>query len=106
MDRLNALRQSGAIRLDAEEAIALEAALEGVSGEAWLFGSRVDPQRRGGDVDILLLTNQPGFETSQAVATRFFARCEERIDVIVFNPAQLSDEQQAFLQHIKRVRLV
>ena len=106
MDRLDALRQTGAIRLDAEEATALEAALEGVSGEAWLFGSRVDPQRRGGDVDILLLTNQPGFETSQAVATRFFARCEERIDVIVFNPACLSDEQQAFLRHIKRVRLV
>ena len=106
MDRLNALRQTGAIRLDAEEATALEAALEGISGEAWLFGSRVDPRRRGGDVDILLLTDQPGFETSQAVATRFFARCEERIDVIVFNPAQLSDEQQAFLRHIKRVRLV
>ena len=105
MNRFNSLRQTGAIRLDAEEASALEAALQGVPGEAWLFGSRVDPRRRGGDVDVLLLTDQPGFETSQAVATRFFARCEERIDVIVFNPARLNDEQQAFLQHIKRVRL-
>jgi hypothetical protein len=105
MNRLNSLRQAGTVRLDAEEAAALEAAIQGVPGEAWLFGSRVDPQRRGGDVDLLLLTDQPGFETSQAVATRFFARCEERIDVIVFNPARLNDEQQAFLQHIKRVRL-
>lgn len=30
----------------------------------------------------------------------------ERFDVIVFNPAQLSDERQTFLQHIKRVRPV
>jgi hypothetical protein len=106
MNMINSLRQTGAIRLDVEEANALEAALQGVSGEAWLFGSRIDPQLRGGDVDILLLTDQPGFETSQTVATRFFANCEERIDVIVFDPARLNDEQQAFLQHIKRVRLV
>ena len=105
MNKLDSLRQTGVIRLDAEEATALEAAIQGVPGEAWLFGSRVEPQRRGGDVDLLLLTDQPGFETSQAVATRFFARCEERIDVIVFNPARLNDEQQAFLNHIKRVRL-
>lgn len=105
MNRLTSLRQTGAIRLDVEEATALEAALQGVTGEAWLFGSRVDPQRRGGDVDILLLTDQPGFETSQAVSTRFYARCEERIDVIVLDPTRLNDEQQAFLQHIKRIRL-
>lgn len=102
---LETLRQSGTIRLDAEEAEALAAALQDVPGEAWLFGSRVEPLRRGGDVDVLLLTDQPAFETSQTVATRFFARCEERIDVIVFNPGQLSDEQREFLKHIKRVRL-
>jgi hypothetical protein len=106
MNMINSLRRTGTIRLNVEEATALEATLQSVPGEAWLFGSRVDPQRRGGDVDILLLTDQPGFETSQTVTTRFFARCEERIDVVVFNPAQLNDEQQAFLQHIKRVRLV
>lgn len=105
MNALDVLRQTGAIRLDAEEAAALAAALQGIPGEAWLFGSRVEPLRRGGDVDVLLLTDQPAFETSQTVATRFFSRCEERIDVIVFDPARLNVEQREFLKHIKRVRL-
>jgi hypothetical protein len=105
MNALETLRKSGAIRLDAEEAEALAAALQDVRGEAWLFGSRVEPLRRGGDVDVLLLTDQPAFEISQTVATRFFSRCEERIDVVVFDPACLTEEQQAFLRHIKRVRL-
>lgn len=105
MNILETLRASGTIRLDTEEAAALSEALQGVPGEAWLFGSRVDPHRRGGDVDILLMTDQPAFETSQTVATRFFSRCEERIDVVVFDPARLNAEQQEFLQHIKRVRL-
>ncbi len=106
MNALDTLRQAGAVRIDAEEAAALADALQGIPGEVWLFGSRVDPQRRGGDVDVLLLTDQPAFETAQTVATRFFSRCEERIDVVVFDPASLNAEQQAFLNHIKRVRLV
>jgi hypothetical protein len=92
-------------RLDAEETAALRYALDGVAGEAWLFGSRTDPTRRGGDVDVLLLTAEPAFEVSQRVATRFFSRCEERIDVVVFDPAHLSIEQHAFLEHIQRIRL-
>jgi hypothetical protein len=71
MNTLERLRKSRAIRLDAEEAAALADALQGISGEAWLFGSRIEPQRRGGDIDDLLLTDQPAFETSQTVATRF-----------------------------------
>ncbi|MDP1607259.1 MAG: nucleotidyltransferase domain-containing protein [Rhodocyclaceae bacterium] len=105
MNALDSLRQSGAIRLDAEESAALAEALQGIPGEVWLFGSRVDQARRGGDVDVLLLTDQPAFETSQTVATRFFSRCEERIDVVVFDPARLNVEQQEFLNRIKRVRL-
>ncbi|MBK6639404.1 MAG: nucleotidyltransferase domain-containing protein [Rhodocyclaceae bacterium] len=93
------------LRLDAEESAALTYAREGVAGEAWLFGSRTDPQRRGGDVDVLVLTEASPYEVSQRVATRFFSRCEERIDVIVMNPNSLTLEQQAFLDHIHRVRL-
>ena len=93
------------LRLDEEEIAALTAALEGAPGEAWLFGSRVDPARRGGDIDLLLLTDRPAFETSQQVATRFFARCEERIDVVVLDPARLSAEQEDFLSRIDKVRL-
>lgn len=93
-------------RLDAEEAAALSEALRGIPGEVWLFGSRADPARRGGDIDLLVLTDQPAFDVSRAVATRFFSRCEERIDVIVMDPARLTPEQSDFLARIgRKVRL-
>lgn len=94
-----------AVRLDAEESAALAEALRDVSGEVWLFGSRTHPSRRGGDIDVLVLTDQPAFETSRAIATRFFARCEEKIDVIVLDPAHLSPEQSDFLARISKVRI-
>lgn len=92
---------SGTVRLDAEEA----AALAGIPGEAWLFGSRLDPARRGGDVDVLVLTDAPAFETSQRIATRFFSRCEEKIDVVVMNPDRLTADQAAFLAGIRKTRI-
>lgn len=92
-------------RLDAEEIAALTEALRGVPGEVWLFGSRTDLSRRGGDIDILVLTDQPAFETSHAIATRFFSRCEEKIDVIVLDPARLSPDKSDFLARIDRVRI-
>jgi predicted nucleotidyltransferase len=95
----------GKVRLDAEESAALKHAVSGVPGEVWLFGSRTDLSRRGGDVDILVLTDQPALETSRTIATRFFSRCEEKIDVIVFDPAYLSPEQREFLTRISKVRI-
>jgi len=34
---------------------------------------RVEAGRRGGDIDVLILTREPTFETSQKVAMRFFS---------------------------------
>ena len=97
---------SASVRLDAEEAAALTQAVRDIPGEVWLFGSRTDLSGRGGDIDILVLTDQPAFETARAIATRFFSRCEEKIDVIVFDPAHLSPEQSDFLARISKVRIV
>ena len=94
------------VRLDAEEIEALTEALRDIPGEVWLFGSRTDPARRGGDIDILVLTDQQAFETSHTIATRFFSRCEETIDVVVLDPAHLSPEQRDFLAAINKVRIV
>ncbi len=44
-------------------------------------------------------------EAARAIATRFFSRCEEEIDVIVFDPAHLSPEQSDFLARISKVRI-
>jgi predicted nucleotidyltransferase len=96
---------NASVRLDSEEAAALSEAVSDISGEIWLFGSRTDLSRRGGDIDILVLTDQPAFETSRAIATRFFSRCEEKIDVVVLDPAHLSPEQGDFLARISKVRI-
>lgn len=105
MTPLAILRAENAVRLDAEEAAALAEALAEAPGEAWLFGSRLDPARRGGDIDVLVLTDAPAFETSQRIATRFFSRCEEKIDVVVMDPARLTAEQAEFLVRIRKTRI-
>ena len=96
---------NASVRLDAEEVAALKEALRDVPGEVWLFGSRTELSRRGGDIDILVLTEQPAFETSRAIATRFFSLCEEKLDVVVLDPAHLSPEQSEFLERIGKVRI-
>ncbi len=93
------------LRLDAEEMGAIEHALDGLDAPVYLFGSRADPARRGGDIDLLVLTAAPAFDTSRRVATRFFARCEEKIDVVVLDPSRLTPAQRAFLENIRAVRI-
>lgn len=102
--RLLSLKAAGHVRLDEEEINALVYALQGVTASSIsLFGSRVEPARHGGDIDILLLTNTPPFETAQKVAVRFFSRCEEKIDVVVMNPNLLTQEQSDFLSRITSI---
>ena len=95
---LDALRNGGRLRIDAEEAAAIADAID-------LFGSRTEPDRRGGDIDILIRTSAPAYETSQRVAVRFFSRCEEKIDVVVL-PEDLTPAQQDFLQRLNRVSVL
>jgi len=104
---LNVLSRAGRVRLDTEEIDALAYALDGLAPErVALFGSRVEPDRRGGDVDLLILSDAPAYELSKRVATRFFSRCEEKIDVVVLPAHGATSEQQAFLDSIKGVDLV
>ena len=103
---LDALRNEGRVRIDAEEAAAIAYALDGLNADAIdLFGSRTEPDRRGGDIDILIRTSAPAHETSQRVAVRFFSRCEEKIDVVVL-PENLTPAQQDFLQRLNRVSVL
>lgn len=104
--RLSDLQRCGRVRLDREEIDALVYALDGVpAASVALFGSRTQAERRGGDIDLLVLTEEPAFETSRRVATRFFERCEEKIDVVVLPPGGGVPEQRAFLASINRVDL-
>ena len=93
------------MRLDAEQTSALEYALNLVTDEVYLFGSRLDSSRKGGDIDLLVFSKQDSFQLSQQITLRFFEKCEEKIDVVVMDPNRLTDEQQAFLNLIEKQRL-
>ncbi len=89
------------MRLDNKELNALEKAIENIDGEVYIFGSRVDDTRKGGDIDILILSREQPFSLSRRVAVNFFMECEEKIDVIVMDPDNLSMIQNAFLNTLK-----
>ena len=85
------------MRMDAEEKRALDIALKDVVGEVYLFGSRVFDSEHGGDIDILIFSDEDPFSLSRKVAARFFMECEEKIDVVVINPHRQTSLQRAFL---------
>ena len=91
--------------MDAEQTSALEYALNLVTDEVYLFGSRLDSSRKGGDIDLLVFSKQDSFQLSQQITLRFFEKCEEKIDVVVMDPSRLTEEQQAFLNLIEKQRL-
>ncbi len=92
------------MRLDEQEKRALFKAVRGL-GEVYLFGSRTDDSARGGDIDILIYSDEPAFELSRRVARDFFMECEEKIDVLVVNPDEMAPEQKAFIAGLKLERI-
>ena len=93
------------MRLDNQEKAALYKAIENIDDEVYLFGSRVDDKQKGGDIDLLIFSEENPFKLSQQISVDFFMECEEKIDVVVFNPMKLSKEQQSFLNIINRERI-
>ena len=86
------------MRLSDSEISALKAALTGVSyRRAFLFGSRTNEARTGGDIDILLYSEAPPFATAQQVASRFAREYDAKLDVLVINPDHPTEEQSAFI---------
>lgn len=65
----------------------------------------MDPARRGGDIDLLILSNAPRFDAARRVSSQFFLNCEEPIDVVVLDPENLTVAEDAFLRSLRRVRV-
>lgn len=95
------------MRLDHTQKKALKIALQNLKkgDEAYLFGSRVDDAKRGGDIDVLIFSQQPGFELSRKIIRDFFKHCEEKLDVLIINPRQMTQEQALFVQSIQKIPL-
>lgn len=85
-------------RLSPAELAALRKALAGEDCSAvYLFGSRTDPARRGGDVDVLIHSASPAFALAHRVASRYAMEMDARLDVLVVDPRHPTPEQAAFL---------
>ena len=91
------------VRLSKKEKDALKFSLEDFSGDVYVFGSRIDMNKKGGDIDLLLVPqdNENSLELSLKVQSKFFSICEEDIDVAVY------DEKNSFfgeaLKNAKRL---
>ena len=56
---------------------------------------------RGGDIDLLLYSNEQAFDTAHLVASRFAREFDARLDVLVVSPEHPTAEQAAFIATVK-----
>jgi predicted nucleotidyltransferase len=74
------------MRFDKKEMDALIYALKNFKGKVYVFGSRLDDTKKGGDIDIMIVPNKKinALKLPIEIQRRFFSRCEQKLDVIVF----------------------
>lgn len=68
------------------------------SAKVFLFGSRTDLNAKGGDIDILIISeNQILYDTLAPIRTSFFRTFGwQKLDIVIFKP----DDQSLFLKLI------
>jgi predicted nucleotidyltransferase len=79
------------MRLSPHEQDAVRRTLYGADPHAriWLFGSRADDARRGGDIDIYLEASQPiDLKTALALEYRLTSLCDAKVDLLVRRPGE------------------
>lgn len=94
-------------RLDDEQQSALRNAFSFLQDveEAYLFGSRVDLNKKGGDVDILIFSERNYHDLSLLLTMKYQDICDERIDVVVMNPNKLNKDNIFLLNVITKKRI-
>jgi hypothetical protein len=93
--------KSDSLRLTPVERKALNQALAGVNGTVYLFGSRTDLLKRGGDIDLLIFsTSGSAYKLAQDVVVKFQMECDEKIDVLVADPDNNVGDQKNFIDSI------
>ncbi len=74
------------MRLSPHELDAVRRTLYGADpkGRVWLFGSRADDSRRGGDIDLYLEASQPiDLKTTLALEYRLTSLCDAKVDLLI-----------------------
>jgi predicted nucleotidyltransferase len=68
------------------------------SAQIYLFGSRVDDNAKGGDIDILVLSRQLRFKDKLIIKSNIFKKIEEqKIDILI-----TQDTDDPFVKIVKR----
>lgn len=90
------------MRLSSDEVNVIKAAVRRAFGEqarVWLFGSRVDDRKRGGDIDLLVLPPDDceGLldKKLQVLSTLMLSMGEQKIDLVLARDASRLIEQEA-----------
>ena len=82
-----------------------EAALPG-DAEVHLFGSRIDDEAAGGDIDLLVVArNVDAYDLDRRIRRAFRSRVDERIDIIVLDPERPDPHVEAFVRTLRTERI-
>lgn len=75
------------MRFDKQEKEALRYAFKDFKGKVYVFGSRLDAAKKGGDIDIMVIPDEKGnaLKLSIDIQKRFFSRCEQKLDIIIYD---------------------
>ncbi|MFA5878688.1 MAG: nucleotidyltransferase domain-containing protein [Candidatus Margulisiibacteriota bacterium] len=75
---------------------ALKAAFENFNGEIYLFGSRLDDTKKGGDIDILIVPTKKiknNIDLLINLKKDFFRICEQDIDILIYKENNLFSKE-------------
>ncbi len=81
------------MRLSTKEIETIKKSVKNISSEAevYLFGSRVDDEKRGGDIDILIVSNRITKKDLRKVRVNFYKEFgEQKMDIVVDDGTFLS----------------
>ncbi len=89
------------MRLTASEVTAIREEIGRVdpSAEVYLYGSRVDDKARGGDIDLLVISEAVGFREMLRLRTRILDRIGwQQLDLVVRRRDQVTEPLAAVAQ--------
>jgi len=89
------------MRLSEDEIVTLKSSLQRLSKEAklYLFGSRTDDTKRGGDIDLLVVSKELDAKDLRRLKFDFYDRFgEQKIDIVLDNGTQ----SPVFIELIKQ----
>lgn len=92
------------MRLETKEKQAITSAIKELDSEAeiYLFGSRTDPEKKGGDIDLLILSKKLTSSDKISILVKIFDQIEEqKIDLIIARDLSDPFVRLAFKQGIK-----